>query len=269
MSPSAISRQIQNLEHSFHAPLFERRASGMSLTEEGRILELHMRRTMREMELARASIDDLHGLVSGTVRYATIEGVARAWLFPAIGDFQGHHPGVMFKGNITGTEAAYAAVENDRVDFGIAIEDESRPEIEVVKRFATRFKVAMPPDHPLAGNPLLRLSDLSAYGLTMLGPQFQTRRSLNSAVSRLGLSISVIFELEHIELIKLHVLATGGITILPDYAVGHESVTGKMAVADVDEQEIPQTATVLCVRRERQLSTAAESFIDCLKNRPI
>lgn len=69
VSASAISRQIQNLEHSFQTTLFDRCADGMLLTEEGRVLALHMQRTMREMELARAKnsrytrIDGRHGEV--------------------------------------------------------------------------------------------------------------------------------------------------------------------------------------------------------------
>ncbi|MBV8891425.1 MAG: LysR family transcriptional regulator, partial [Acidobacteria bacterium] len=38
VSPSAISRQIAKLEHELRAPLFDRRAHGMSLTAAGEIL---------------------------------------------------------------------------------------------------------------------------------------------------------------------------------------------------------------------------------------
>ena len=75
VSASAISRQIQLLEHGFAAALFERRPSGMVLTEEGKILAAHMQRTMREMTLARAEMDALHGLLTGTVHFAASEGV--------------------------------------------------------------------------------------------------------------------------------------------------------------------------------------------------
>lgn len=269
VSASAISRQIQNLEYSFKFPLFDRRPSGMYLTEEGRILEFHMRRTMREMELARAKIDDIHGLVAGTIRYATIEGVARAWLFPAIRDFQRDYPGVGFKGGIAGTEAVYAAVEGDYVDFGIAIQNEPLTEVEVVQRFATRFKAAMAPSHPLAGRNTVDLSDLSTYSLTMLDASFQTRQAFNSAATRLGLTFDIGFELDHIELIKSHVLASGGMTILPDYAVSQEAAVGGIVIADISEQEFPQCTTVLCTRKGRCLTRAAESFIEHLRLKPM
>lgn len=269
VSASAISRQIQNLEHSFQTTLFDRCADGMLLTEEGKILALHMQRTMREMELARAKIDDLHGLTAGTVRYATIEGVVRAWLFPAIADFQNLYPLVKFKGFISGAEAVYQALENDQVDFGITMHDDFYPDIGIVEKFTTPFKAAMSHQHPLAHRKSLHLEDLVPYELTMLDSTFHTRRALDLSLSRKGLNIRIGFELNHIELIKVHVLQTGNITILPDYAVSHEKQHKKMAIVDIAEKEIPFATTILCVRRGRILTKAAQEIINSLRTRPI
>lgn len=269
VSASAISRQIQNLEHSFQTTLFDRCADGMLLTEEGKILALHMQRTMREMELARAKIADIHGLTAGTVRYATIEGVARAWLFPAIAEFQKAHPFVEFKGHISGAEAVYQALENDQVDFGITMHDDFYPDIGIVEKFTTQFKAAMPHNHPLAKRNTLNLKDLTPYELTMLNPTFHTRRALDTSLLRLGLTAKIGFELDHIELIKVHVMQTGNLTILPDYAVSHEEKHQTMAIVDIAENELPSATTILCVRRGRILTKAAESIINSLRKRPI
>ena len=269
VSASAISRQIQNLEHSFQTTLFDRCADGMLLTEEGRILALHMQRTMREMELARAKIADIHGLTAGTVRYATIEGVARAWLFPAIAEFQKAHPLVEFKGRISGAEAVYLALENDQVDFGITMQDDFYPDIGIVEKFTTQFKAAMPHQHPLSKHSTLNLKDLTPYELTMLDPTFRTRRALDTSLLRLGLTAKIGFELDHIELIKVHVMQTGNLTILPDYAVSHEEKHQTMAIVDIAENELPSATTILCVRRGRILTKAAEAIINSLRKRPI
>ncbi|TVP51065.1 MAG: LysR family transcriptional regulator [Halomonas sp.] len=269
VSASAISRQIQNLEHSFQTTLFDRSSDGMLLTEEGRILALHMQRTMREMELARAKIDDIHGLTAGTVRYATIEGVVRAWLFPAIADFQRTYPLVEFKGRISGAEAVYQALENDEVDFGITMYDDLYPDIGIVEKFTTPFQAAMPLQHPLAQRKTLHLEELLPYELTMLDSTFHTRRALDKSLLRMGLNVRIGFELDHIELIKVHVLQTGNITILPDYAVIHEKQHQKMAIVDIEEDEIPFATTILCVRRGRRLTRAAEEIIKKLRLRPI
>lgn len=261
VSPSALSRQIQNLEHSFKTQLFDRRASGMRLTQEGGILALHMRRTVREMELARARIDNINDLVTGTIRYATIEGAMKTWLFPAITAFQKSFPEVVFEGQVVGSEAVYAAISADRVDFGIAMETELPLEIDTVERFDTRFMGVMTVNHPLAKQKSLTLAQITPHRLTMLSPRFQTRQLVNASVARQGLELQIVYELDHIEMLKFYVQVTGGITILPDYAVSDDVSSGLVTV-EIEPGELQSCATLLCRRRDRHLIQAADSFIE-------
>jgi DNA-binding transcriptional LysR family regulator len=261
VSPSALSRQIQNLEHSFRTQLFDRRASGMHLTEEGAILALHMRRTVREMELARARIDGIHEMVAGTIRYATIEGAMETWLFPAMMTFQQRFPEVAFEGQVVGSEAVYAAISSDQVDFGVAMETALPLEIDIVERFDTGFMAVMTADHPLAKQESLTLVQIAPYRLAMLGPSFQTRQLVNASAARQQLGIQIVFELNHIEMLKFYVQATDGITILPDYAVSDEASGGLVTVA-IKPGELQPCATLLCKRRDRHLIQAADSFIE-------
>ncbi|MDE4305837.1 LysR family transcriptional regulator [Phaeobacter gallaeciensis] len=265
VSASALSRQMQNLEHSFKVALFERRSSGMHLTEEGRILAQHMRRTLREMELAQARIDDVQSLATGRIRFATIEGVVQSWLFSAITAFQKDFPHILFSGEVMGSEAVIAALKADKVDFGIAIQTDPDldhdPMIDIILRIETRYKAVMAPCHDLAGYDNLCLNDLGSTPLAMLGASFQTRRQLDSAAVRQGIALNIAFELNHIELLKRYVLETAGLTVLPDYAVGSEEMNGGPVVADIDLGDIPGDSTILCVQRGRRLTRAAEEFV--------
>lgn len=261
VSPSALSRQIQNLEHSFRTQLFDRRASGMHLTEEGGILALHMRRTVREMELARARINSIHNMVAGTIRYASIEGAMKTWLFPAITSFQHRFPEVAFEGQVVGSEAVYAAISADHMDFGVAMETELPVEIDIVERFETRFMAVMTADHPLAKHESLTMSQIAQHRLAMLSTRFQTRQLVNASAARQGLDIQIVFELDHIEMLKFYIQATDGITILPDYAVSDEASSG-LVTREVKPGELQSCATLLCKRRDRHLIQAADSFIE-------
>lgn len=100
ISASALSRQIQNLEHKFKVTLFERRTSGMFLTEEGQILAQHMRHTLRELELAQARISDIQGLQAGQIRFATIEGVVASGFFPQLQSSGASSPISSFAGQL-------------------------------------------------------------------------------------------------------------------------------------------------------------------------
>lgn len=262
VSASAISRQIQNLEHSFRSELFERRPSGMYLTEEGRILETHLRRSVRDIELAKAQIDELHGLVAGRIHFATIEGVVSSWLLPAIAEFRKHYPGLTFEGQTTGTEDVYAAVLNDKVDFGITLESDPYPGLRIIDRFKTRFLLAVPPDHELTRKDSVTLADLTPYPLALLSNQFYTSQLLNRMALAKGLTFNIVLELNYIEMLKHFVISHGAITVLPDYSVIAEKRNGRLTVIDMGEEELPPTMTVVCVKEGRRLSHSAEVFIE-------
>ncbi len=260
VAASAISRQIQQIEHQFGHALFERFASGMVLTPEGRILERHLRRTAREIEMAQAEIDDLHGLVTGTIRFAAIEGVLASWLIPAMADFRTRHPGIRFDAGILGSQAAYDMVMAERLDFGVVVLDETWPGIDIQKRYGTPLLAAMRPDHPLAAKAQLSLKDLARTSLTLLDRGFTTRLVFDQILARSGLHVTIAFEVNHIEIAKRHVLATGGITILPEYAVSTEIEDGTFVARPMSEAPA-LSDTVLITRQNVTRMKAADRFL--------
>ena len=266
VSASAISRQIQNLEHNFKSTLFERKALGMALTEEGRIIEKHMRSTMREMEIAQVEIDEIHGLLTGTINYSTIEGVLNAWMLPAIAEFQTRYTGIKFSGKIYASDIVYQSLTTDQADLGIALEYDIPNEVEVIKRFETGFKIALSPNHELAGRDTLEIEELAAFPLAMLCEGFHTRHLLDTLSSRKGLAFNITFELDNIDILKQFVLSTNGATILPDYSLISESQDNSMKVININEGVFPNSTTVLCVRKGRYLTKATRQFISFIRD---
>ncbi|MDH2235030.1 LysR family transcriptional regulator [Pigmentiphaga sp. GD03639] len=265
LSPSAISRQVQLLEHAFRSPLFERNQTGMILTEEGRIVAAQMRNSLRDMELARARIDELHGLVRGNVGLASIEGVMTGWLLPAISRFRASHPGITFDARVAGSEQVLRLVHDGTVDLGIALApDEHDPDLEIVHRFVTRYVVAVAPDHALARRRRVDLKTLLAQPLALLDANFETRRWLNQAATRRQLPLTAVLNLDHIESIKRAVRGGELTTVLPDYAVTTDAAAGELVMIELEGASAARTATVLCCRRGRVQTRAARAVIDLL-----
>jgi len=265
VSPSAISRQIQNLEHNFKSPLFERKVQGMALTEEGKIIAKHMRKTMREMDLAQVEINEIHGLLTGTISYAAIEGVLNSWLLPTIAKFQENYQGIRFDGKISASDGVYHALITDQCDLGIALEGEIQPEVEIIKRFETGFKIALSPNHPLAQQEDVQIEALAPFPLAMLSKRFHTRHLLESLSIRKQLPFNITFELDNIEILKQFILNTNGATILPDFALINEMSDKSLTIIDIHQGAFPITTTVLCVRKGRHLTKAARHFIEHIK----
>jgi len=266
VSASAISRQIQNLEHNFKSTLFERTAFGMSLTEEGRVIAKHMRKTMREMALAQVEIDEIHGLLTGTITYFTIEGVLNSWLLPAMARFQNQYTGIKFDGNICASDTVYHSLSNDQADIGIALEGDMASDIEVIKRFETGFKIALSPNHALANCSNFNIKDLAPFPLTMLSKRFHTRQLLEALSIRKDITFNITFELDNIEILKQYVLYSNGATILPDYALMNELSDNSLKIITLDKDNFPRSSTVLCVRKGRYLTKATRHFISFIKD---
>jgi DNA-binding transcriptional LysR family regulator len=215
------------------------------------------------MELARARIDELHGLLRGCVRFAAIEGVMAAWLLPAISQFRAEHPGITFEAQVTGSEQVLRLVQEDAVDFGVALApDEYEPDLQIVHRFVTRYVVAVAPNHELAKHSSITLRTLLMQPLALLDSRFETRRWLNQVAMRQDLPLQAAIDLDHIESIKRAVRSGAMATVLPDYAVSADAVAGDLVIIELEGATVARTATVLCTRKGRVQTRAAEAVID-------
>ena len=90
MDHSTVSRRLTRLEYAVGAALLQRGRDGVTLTEIGVAV-------LRRAEELAASIGHLHtdiagGVASGTVRLATMEGMASLWLTPRLGILRARAP---------------------------------------------------------------------------------------------------------------------------------------------------------------------------------
>jgi len=81
----ALSRTIRRLEEQIGAPLFERYATGMMLTNFGQALLPHATLLQREAEQAAEEINALRGLSRGTIRVGAVASAVSLVLPVAIG----------------------------------------------------------------------------------------------------------------------------------------------------------------------------------------
>ncbi|MGY3410837.1 DNA-binding transcriptional LysR family regulator [Bradyrhizobium sp. GM5.1] len=92
VAQSAVSRQIQTLEHSFGTPLLTRMARGVEPTLAGQVLLRHARDGLAAIAQARDDITALQGLRKGEVRIATIEPFATEVLADLLVRFRRRYP---------------------------------------------------------------------------------------------------------------------------------------------------------------------------------
>lgn len=99
VSPATVSRRIDALERGTGMALFLRRQTGYVLTEEGeRLLSsaLPVEQAVASL-LRQAQVTDQADPWRGSVRLATSEAVATAWIAPCLPEFLDGHPGLQLE----------------------------------------------------------------------------------------------------------------------------------------------------------------------------
>ena len=90
---STVGRRIAELEKTLNTQLFHRAPNGFVLTEAGQRLLAHAE-AIEVNALAVAESAGQSAALSGTVRLATMEGLASFYLAPRMAEFHASHPGI-------------------------------------------------------------------------------------------------------------------------------------------------------------------------------
>jgi len=92
LSQSAVSRQMSALEQSLKAPLFQRHARGLVLTEQGRLLYGTVHEVVAQLARTQALLSETAEHPSGPLTLTTTVGLGSIWLTPRIKQFIELHP---------------------------------------------------------------------------------------------------------------------------------------------------------------------------------
>ena len=93
---AGISHAIAALEKETGLTLFARTARGVTLTENGRRLLPSIQALVNDQHALTQVINQIGGVVAGTLRVGTFTSVSMQWLPRLIQNFTARHPGVEF-----------------------------------------------------------------------------------------------------------------------------------------------------------------------------
>lgn len=168
VAPSAVSRQIANLEHDLQAELIERSPGGVTLTAAGALVAEQGRSMFRGFDRIRSLVNDLKQLRRGKLDIFCVEGLATEFLPSAIAAFHAKHPDVSYQVMTAPTDRIAEALLQDECDFGITINLAARPEIRVVASRTETLHAIVSPKHPLARHHSITLEQASQHPAALL-----------------------------------------------------------------------------------------------------
>lgn len=236
VSPTAISRQLENLEHYFGAPLVSRGARGIILTAAGELVATRSQSMMRELENTKQVIDDLRGLKRGDVSIHVNGAAINAILAPALSNFFALYPGVRITVTVSSAQEAKNAVINGDTDMAVTMFSPQDPKVDVRFRIPVRHEVIMAVNHPLAKYNKISLEQMRKYPIAMPDNSFGIRLNFDQRQRTAGFKpIEAIFTTSSLELQKELALHGTVTLILPALSVIREIKSGELVVRPFEE----------------------------------
>ncbi|MBH1965392.1 MAG: LysR family transcriptional regulator [Comamonadaceae bacterium] len=261
VAPSAVSRQIVNLEKELSAELFERTPHGMALTAAGEVLLRYVDSINGHLQCARSEIEDLSTLAQGTVRIAATEGTIFDFLPAKVASFIKQHPGIQFKVNTLGTHQITEQVVTDAAEIGLVFGVSSRDDLILRGRVSNSMRVIMRPGHPLAGRDSLAMTDLVGVPMALPDRTFGIRRLVERAAQAAKVPLKIQHESNSLHFIKSLVQNCDVVGFMPRITFEREEAAGCIVSAELRDPVCEQATVDIVTARGHKLSTAARSFL--------
>jgi DNA-binding transcriptional LysR family regulator len=261
IAPSAISKQIGNLEKALGTELFDRSPRGMVLTAAGHALRAFVAESEVRIDILRSSIDDLSSMRRGTVRIALVEAAVQSMVPDILTEFTREYPGIRFHLEVCGTARIVEALVHQSADIGMAFNVLNRDDVTLHGRSVQPLQLICRPEHPLADRKTVSMNELAGVRAALPGSSFGIRYLIDQAAAAAGIELDMVYEANSLQTLKNLVRRSDLISFMPPLTFVHEAELGWLRAIPLSERD-SETATIdVITARNRKLSAAAAAFL--------
>lgn len=166
ISQPALSRSIQKLEEELGQPVFERKTRSVSLTDAGALLQARAHQILSILEDTKAEITD--DGKSGRIRVGAIPTIAPYFLPEILSQFSAAFPKATLVVQENTTDPLLKSCTQGELDLAIVALPIPAKYLAVEELFEEELLLVLPPIHPLADKPRIRLSDVEPFPFVLL-----------------------------------------------------------------------------------------------------
>ncbi|MEO6725384.1 MAG: LysR family transcriptional regulator, partial [Blastocatellia bacterium] len=223
ISQSAVSQQIKSLEQRFGQQLLERsQRNRVAPTDAGKLLYTEFKEIVERFSAVEARLSAKSGVMTGTIRVATVYSIGLHELPPYIKTFIKEHPQVRVHIEYSRTDKVYEACLNNTIDFGIVALPLRKPNIAVIPLREDKLVVVCNPEHKLARRKRISIKLLAGQEFVAFERDIPTRKTIDRILKEHKVAVNYVMEFDNIETIKRSVEVGVGLSILPETAVVNE-----------------------------------------------
>jgi DNA-binding transcriptional LysR family regulator len=194
---SALSTSIKKLEDELAVQLFDRSRQQIRLTPAGEQLREHARQLLRAARLAKDSLSDYRGHLTGTVDFGSLVTFGRLDVAKVLGEFHEANPFVRISLRLSqiGSSAYMSAVADGSLDLAlVSAPNRFPPGIDMHLLAEESMVFACRPDHRLAGRRQVGIDELVDEDLVGFPEGFGIRRLIDEAFAAAGATSRTRYE---------------------------------------------------------------------------
>jgi DNA-binding transcriptional LysR family regulator len=267
VTPSALLRRIQDVEHDLGAAIFERHVSGVQLTAAGEVLIRWIRSQNADLRRVYSQIEELSGLQRGEISIACSQAVARSFLLGEILAFRKLHPNVRFRVTVSDHRTALVALAAYESDLVLIFRPSRSAELQTILSVGQGLVAVMAADHPLAQKETVRIRDCAPYDVALADASFGGREIIEDRLSSSSAKLNVVMEANSFDMLADFVAATEAITFQIDIGALRWRSDARLAVRPVGDADEAYGPLVLGQLKGRTLPLAAARFAEQLSRR--
>ncbi|WP_025784247.1 LysR family transcriptional regulator [Sporosarcina sp. D27] len=264
MTQPAVSQAISKLEKELDILLFHRTSKGVVLTNEGNLLNEHIKSALGIINAAEDKLLEFKTLKTGQLRIGVGDTISRYFLLPYLETFHKGYPGIKLN-ILNGTTTEICdLIKSGKVDIGVCnlpINEENLQVIpckEIQDIFVCGEKYKTLTEQPVSFEYLMRMP------LIFLEKKSNSRMFVEHFFEKKGFKFSPVFELGSFDLVLEFAKINLGIScVIKEFSKNYLE-SGELYEIQLVE-EIPKRIIGLCHLENVPLTRAAKSFIELIK----
>ncbi len=263
VTPSALLRRIQDVEHDLGAPIFERDTTGVQLTAAGEIFVTWIRSQDADLKRVYSQIEELLGLKRGNVSLTCSQAV-QEFVVQHVKRFREQHPLVHFKVRVGDHLSAIQSLVDYSSDLLLVFRPPHSIELQPLMSVPQTMVAIMPHDHPLATKPKLQLTDFVGYDIALPGANFGGREIIDQVLAKSSTRLNVVVESNSFSVLAALISSGHLVTFQVEIGAHANRADPNLAVRPIEDPDLNQGSLVLGQLRGRALPLPAAKFAEQL-----
>ena len=240
----AVSRQIHLLEEELGVDLFERGRHGMSLTQEGKVLEGYARRALKEIESAKMELTSKDGGLKGTVNIGVLASLSELLSVALMKVIRKKYPDVNLKISVGYSGHLKEWLESGEIDLALLYDSIPSKFIDSHQIVSERLWLIGPYSSELHQSTPLDLDAISELSMILPYAPHQLRSLIDHGFQKEKLDLKIAAEVNDLNIQKQLVKEGLGFTILPLVSVKNDLQLKSVKVAPINHPEFTRNIAI-------------------------